>query len=115
MYMPFGKFKGWPLNRLPDHYLEWLLDVADIKSERLMDALVAESERRNNPGRHQEEGPQPTGKRITPAQKEMCGRVIEAGYRAQAKQCHPDLGGKHEDMVNLAEAIKFMRKIVSVL
>jgi hypothetical protein len=38
--MPFGKYAGRKLNRLPNSYIKWLLENCDL-SQRLRDDLIA--------------------------------------------------------------------------
>src|SRR5687768_17402034 len=39
--MPFGKYKGWPLDQVPDDYLEWLQTI-DLRP-RLLQAVMQEA------------------------------------------------------------------------
>jgi curved DNA-binding protein CbpA len=41
--MPFGKHKGWAIGDLPDDYLSWLANEADIASVRLRDDIEEEA------------------------------------------------------------------------
>jgi hypothetical protein len=44
--MPFGKYKGLPLSELPDWYLEWLIDLRDLR-DPLRFAVGEELDRRD--------------------------------------------------------------------
>lgn len=51
MKIPFGKYKGLPMEQLPHDYLEWLvknIDASDVKEEakRILGSADAKQEKR---------------------------------------------------------------------
>lgn len=111
--MPFGKFRGYALSALPDDYLDWLLDLDNLRP-RLRCALEDEAERRglgDDRHRYADDGDDdrddgyrsgrrsaPNGNRNVPALP-VVEDVINAGRRALAARHHPDLpGGDGERM-----------------
>ena len=123
--MPFGKFKGQPIYSLPGWYLKWLLEEAEIRNPALLSELQAERQSRAgrqdgfNFGREEQHG---NGKRYKeteygrqqtpPAEiREFCVKIVESGYRSQAKVNHPDSGGTHQKMILLTEAVDYLRRL----
>ena len=45
--MPFGKYKGWGISSLPQDYLSWLGDKADLRKDWLRNAVERERQRRH--------------------------------------------------------------------
>jgi len=95
--MPFGKYRGQPLSALPDGYLAWLTALPDLREplrSRIRDELRARGTGR---------GTAP-GTLVVPALRTAASRIVEAGFRALAKQHHPDAGGDHHAMIELTAA-----------
>jgi hypothetical protein len=90
--MPFGRYKGVPLDQVPVSYLEWVLATCDITPR-----LRSEIERLlgGRPGRARPEQPD-VG--------ELVGRVIDSWYRRAAHRHHPDRGGSTVAMQVVNEA-----------
>jgi hypothetical protein len=83
--MPFGKFKGIPMDELPDDYLLWLHSLGNLRPF-LRVAVNAEIGRRG-----QEEGfedPISRGDAVMAAWRENWRRIIFLA--------HPDRGGNEE-------------------
>jgi uncharacterized protein (DUF3820 family) len=78
--MPFGKFKGWPLEEIELQYLEWLQDHVPLRGH-LRVAVSQEIAAR-------------TDLEIVSPSKD---RVKEV-YRVMAMKWHPDRGGTKEAM-----------------
>lgn len=92
MILRFGKHKGEHISDVPTEYLEWLLSqnkntVADLEEE-LERRIAAES-----------------------ANLPIIQQVIQAGYRALAKQHHPDVGGDPSKMKEVNNAVEYLRKL----
>lgn len=108
--MPFGKHAGWLIEDLPDDYLVWLYENADLKGW-LNHAIDAEFDRRFPP--------RPEVKiilvqqlRLDARTRSVCSKLIEAGYRHLALKNHPDVGGTHAAMKAINQAIEILRKAV---
>jgi hypothetical protein len=82
MNMPFGRYKGLPLEELPDDYLAWLAGRADLW-EPLRHAVDTEQAQRLGRADFQ----------IHTADRQIAKRIVEAGRRSLAKAEHPDRGG----------------------
>jgi hypothetical protein len=93
MKMPFGMHKGTSLSDLPEDYLHWLWSTVDLK-EPLLSGVADEIDRRSGFGkRTTSTGPPP-----------LAHQIVERGYRACAKDYHPDHGGTHDLMLQLNSA-----------
>jgi hypothetical protein len=46
------------------------------------------------------------------ARNELAHAVIDAGFRSQAKRCHPDVGGSHEAMLTLTAVCDRLHEMV---
>jgi Putative quorum-sensing-regulated virulence factor len=92
---PFGTHKGLPMSEVPREYLEWYLR----ENELLMKQCRAELERRDT---------------LEEATQSMAERIIQAGYRALAKQLHPDLGGDPAQFRELQGTVEELRSVLRV-
>jgi len=105
--MSFGKFKGEHLSDVPVWYLRWISQQEWLK-EPLLSAVQDILD-----GHYQEEREPPArSKPISVAIRKMAGEVVEAGYRSLSKKHHPDCGGEHQAMVNLNQAVDWLRDYV---
>ncbi len=86
MLMPFGKYRGWELEELPDSYLEWLISSVSLR-EPLLSAVHREISFRSW-GRHEE----------TAIVSQNLDR-IKAIYWDLARQYHPDRIGGNGDVM----------------
>jgi hypothetical protein len=86
MVIWFGKFKGTPIEDLPDDYLGWLASLENLH-DKLRPVVDAEWERRiflrEHPGC------------INPR---LVDEIVGAGLRSLARKYHPDHGGSDEKM-----------------
>lgn len=82
MIFAYGKHKGRNVQDVPREYIDWLIE----QKERELRVFKAELARRE----HAEEATLP-----------MMERLALSGYRKLAKECHPDHGGTHEQMLEL--------------
>jgi hypothetical protein len=102
--MPFGKFKGWSLDELPDAYLEWLCGLDDLR-EPLKSGVERESQARF--GR--------TAGALVPLPREavpVADELVTAGFRVLARRHHPDTGGDHRAMTLVNTAAEWLRQQV---
>jgi hypothetical protein len=98
--MPFGRFRGVPLDELPDQYFEWLLTIA--LREPLRAAVAHEARRRGAIA--DPRGWQP--------QRDVVDEIISAGVKTLARHHHPDVGGDHESMRDINAAADWLRATV---
>lgn len=89
----FGKYAGYDLRDIPTEYLEWMI----TQSERTIRDFSAELERRQT---------------FEDASLSMAERIVQAGYRALAKQYHPDFGGTNVQMQELNGTIEALREML---
>jgi hypothetical protein len=85
MLMPFGKYKGEPIEDIPDNYLQWLITEVSLR-EPLRSAVCLEIAARRD--RYCKDNAVVTID---------CARV-KAIYRNMAMKWHPDVGGTIEAM-----------------
>jgi hypothetical protein len=89
--LPFGKYKGAPLEDVPSEYLRWLLKIDLYPRTRVLveDELAAPAERA---------GPSLRLCPVNPGEVPIARQVVEAGRRSLTRVHHPDRGGRTEDM-----------------
>ena len=110
MKMPFGKYRGSPVEDLPDTYLWWLHDLEDLR-EPLRSAVYREWCRRfddDDGGDRDHQPPQPV--HFPDQDAALFRELIEAGYRALALKLHPDQGGSVEAMQRLNALVAKLRR-----
>jgi hypothetical protein len=100
--MPFGKHKGEPFEELPDGYLEWAL--GNINAPDVRKALEAEWRRRN--GSSSAPGP------LDAPARQLAQELLAAGFKALARERHPDRGGTHEQQVALGKVRDWLRSVI---
>jgi hypothetical protein len=94
--MPFGRYRRWSIQELPDSYLEWLLTI-NLRSW-LYAAARAEYDRRTEKYSSRDDrtpplSPASPGVRIRPEEAPLVWRVFDAGYWTLARTMHPDVRG----------------------
>lgn len=113
MRMPFGKHRGEEISELPDEYLAWLFENADLYGalqvcveKEYWDRFDPEPPPpppRSNPG----VGPLA---RMTDQQRSVAIKIVESGYRTLALKNHPDAGGDHRAMTAINLAVEVLRE-----
>lgn len=92
--LKFGVHKGKSIQDVPDDYLEWMVK----SSQASIDMAMKELQRRQS---------------VNDASMPMVERILAAGYKALAKQYHPDVnkdGGKlMQELNGTYEALKQAR------
>jgi hypothetical protein len=101
--MPFGKFKGTPLGEIDGDYLYWLAGI-ELRP-RLRAAVQAELERRAA-------GAEVMGPAIPAELREPAAEIIERGFRAAARQHHPDHGGDDRRMRGVLAARDALARVI---
>jgi putative quorum-sensing-regulated virulence factor len=103
MTLPWGKYQGQRIDRVPASYLAWLVEESRI-GEPYRYAIKGELVRRLDLGRPivlVQEG-------CTPPRElaDTVAELIAAGYRSLVRRDHPDVGGSIPSMqaVNAARA-----------
>jgi hypothetical protein len=94
--MPFGKHQGARLRDLPGDYLDWLLDLDDLR-EPLRSRLESEARSRWGSRDFAPDPPPVSG----PVDGDVAARIVEAGRRALASKHHPDIGGDGATMTRI--------------
>jgi hypothetical protein len=102
MTMRFGKFKGWPIEDLPDDYLRWLRGLEDLR-EPLRSAVHAEWAARQG-----HSGLAPLAVDVRPVAEEL----VTAGLRQLTQRHHPDCGGSTQVMQQVNQAAEWLRAAV---
>jgi hypothetical protein len=82
--MPFGKYRGTPIDRVPESYLRWC--IANCSNLSLY--LRMEIERYLSL----------TSQPQQPATAMVDPTMVDSWYRKLAREFHPDLGGSHDAM-----------------
>lgn len=93
MILEFGKYRGYQITEVPEDYLRYLQRT----SRETLEAATEELARRDLEKY---------------ANLSVTQQIVEAGFKALAMKCHPDTGGKHEDMVKLNASVEKLRRIV---
>ena len=86
--MPWGKFRGVPLNQIDTDYLRWVVDVAEATRPGLRADVEAELARR----RQTHAPPSPFWRKPCP-DVAVAHEIVTTGQRTLAKRHHPDVGG----------------------
>jgi hypothetical protein len=101
--MPFGKYAGQALRRIPADYLSWLLSLGHLRNP-LRAAVQAELERRAA-----REAEHAARARDVCPDAEIARQLIDRGLRVMARENHPDLGGDHATMVAINATAEWLR------
>jgi len=103
--MSFGKYRGVPVEELPDNYLDRILNQGWLR-EPLLSACREEFLRRDG---------HPVTTPADDETKTIASQIIAAGYRKLALERHPDKeGGSHQKMRALNQAYEWVRQKAGV-
>src|SRR5262245_59974140 len=114
--MPFGKWKGYPVEEVDTDYLLWVINNLRALNPRLRLVILSELEYRGI-GRHQRQAattpppppPPPPPPRACVRCQTVAQQLREARevftrfYRRLSLLCHPDRGGTHAAQATLNE------------
>jgi hypothetical protein len=92
MKLTFGKYNGWELSQVPDHYIDWQIE----QNEKSIKMFRDEKERRLAQ---------------IEAKLPMMERLIQVGYRTLASQNHPDKGGNTKTMQEVNAAYEKLKQL----
>jgi hypothetical protein len=93
MRLPFGRYRGTPLEDVPDHYIAWLLTV-EIRSPQLRAAIEDEARARELADDDGADAAAPPPWALLESETAKAARAMVAlGFRAAARRAHPDVGG----------------------
>ena len=110
--MPFGRYRGMPLKDVPLGYLRWLLDEVDLR-EPLLTGVERECRRRSRPRHDRRRTAAPTPPAALSAElRATAVEIVTTGFRALALRRHPDVGGSHENMLDLQEAREALERLI---
>jgi Putative quorum-sensing-regulated virulence factor len=133
--MPWGKYKGVPLQEVPSDYLLWCLDNAQNMGRNLRDAIRThlglppepgvDGDARNPPrAKPPPAPPRPAPPRPPPRtvplqiqgiDPEKLDKIVATWWKRVARQHHPDVGGQHEVFVALNNAHEELKKFLNDL
>jgi hypothetical protein len=107
--MPWGKYCGWSIAKVPTPYLVWALEETNLDPS-FRPAIREEVAWRL--GLLRSPAPPPPAPMLPPGGIAPAFRaMLEAGYRALALQHHPDRGGDAEAMKRLNGARDWCRTV----
>jgi hypothetical protein len=100
MQMPFGKYRGWELDEIPEGYLIWVLDNCRNIAPTLRRLIQRRLGLLDEP------------RQATPA-PDWQG-AVQQWYRQLTLDFHPDRGGSTEAMQAINEAYDRLRKVLGL-
>lgn len=107
MYMPWGKYKGWPLFKVPAGYLAWVAEVSNADWTLKYHAVREIASRFDLVDKDAHDDTVSTCDRCESLRGEL-----DREYRTAALVCHPDRGGTTATMQALNGMVGRLRLIV---
>jgi hypothetical protein len=115
IHMPWGKFRGEPLEAIPTSYLAWVLESATAPSPALVRGIKQELAKRFD--LTAESRPPLGGASVVAVPvtlRESIDNIVTTGFRAVAQRMHPDHGGTSQAMRTALEARAFLRRALTM-
>jgi hypothetical protein len=107
--MPWGKYRGWPIAKVPTPYLVWVLEETNLDPSF---RPTVREEVAWRLGLHRSLSPPPPAPMLPPGELAPAFRaMIETGYRQLALAHHPDRGGNAEAMKTLNNVRDWCRTV----
>lgn len=110
--MPFGEHKGTPVARLPDGYLAWLNNRAELYGQLKVEVAREYARRFREEAEHSQIARQRLSG-ISPKMLDVCRKIVEAGYKDLAVKNHPDRGGDTRAMAAINQSVDILRRLLS--
>jgi hypothetical protein len=99
--MPFGRYKGYAVEDLPEDYLTWLWESCDLREPLCSAVQKALSE----------DGAVSRSTDLPADLRPVAQEIVSIGYRLLALRLHPDhASGDHKAMIRLNAARDWLRK-----
>jgi hypothetical protein len=107
---PFGKYRGSPLDELPDDYLRWLdtIDLRPFLRVAVDDEIALRGLGRAYHRDRRQERATPIAA-LPPVDSALGIALVDAGRKALARKHHPDHGGDPAFMAALNDAADRLR------
>lgn len=109
MIIQFGKHKGWPVNELPDGYLQWLFFLETLNPD--IEQAVKMEVATRWPDKIQLTIKQPRQRAARTKKKPPEQAAIKAIFRELAMKFHPDTGGDTAAMAAINEFYERLKKL----
>lgn len=106
MRVLFGRYAGTPVPDLPDPYLRWL------NARPWLYGALREAVEREHRQRFGAQRPLLVPSLPEPV-REAARRIVTAGYRAVAREVHPDVGGDVGAMRHANAAAEALRELLA--
>lgn len=107
--MPWGRFRGVPLDEIDGDYLCWVATEADATRPGLRADVEAELARR----RRRQDPPPPPSRRKPCPDIAIATEIVTTGQRALAKRHHPDVGGDTTMMQRVNAVVDWLKAVLS--
>jgi len=108
--MPWGKFRGYPLEDIESSYLVWVLESCERARPELVGAILRELQTRF--GSPPPPPPSSSSVRKTCPDPALAAQLISTGLRVLAQKFHPDKGGDTATMQKLNAVAAWLRLVV---
>jgi hypothetical protein len=105
--MPFGRYKDWPLDKVPEDYLQWAIDEIDFRSPQLRRAITRELESRAS-GYYSAQSSSSGRIAVPDAHRQFLKEILRLGFRAASLRHHPDTGGSGDAFRALHDAFEWL-------
>lgn len=99
--MPFGKYKNWPIDRLPRDYVGWLFRNVELDdaTATAFEKVYKRKFKRRNPWADPSPGPKPSSSTTA------VGPTLQSMRRKFASKYHPDRPGGSREIMRAVNVI----------